>query len=378
MKRLGSIVMTISILVAGLAMPAWAAEPVTPRVITLEEAQAMALKSNYGINIKEKTLIRTEEGRTQASETADALRGSVGDSSAADSYAKAAVVGLISQTNNVAIVERQIELEKESLALAVRSQFDSVRKTKGQLGVVNKKLIYDQRQLSLSNLRMLYGLESEFNADKAQDEYKQQVAMKSQLEKSLETAFVKLNGLIGLQSSDRYDVAYAVPLEILEETGPSYSPGSDPYLWILDKQKETDEVRLKLYTLSDSILARDESYKGREAKKAITNQVYLETRDKLAEAVKERFYQIKQLEDELGSLEIKVRRAQKNLEMAQLQYKVGMGIAIDVMGAELALASAQQEYDAALVNHATLLIIYKKPYLMPDYLSSDYASALGG
>ena len=135
MKRL-SILITASLLAVSICLPAWGAEPTEPRVITLEEAQAMALKASYGLQIQEQSVIRAEEARKQGVDTADALRLSQGASWVADSYAKNALVGLQSATNNLAIAQRQTEIEKELLAFTVRAQFDAVRTTKAQLNVL--------------------------------------------------------------------------------------------------------------------------------------------------------------------------------------------------------------------------------------------------
>lgn len=369
----------IGLLVTANGHPALAATSVQPaKTISLSQAQQLAREHNYGIKNKQQNIIRTEESRKQGVDTADALRVSQGASWVEDSDAKSALVNLQQQTNNLAIANRKIELEKESLDYAVRLQFDELRKTKSQLLLLNEKMQYERGMANLSNVKLLYGLNSAFEADKVQADLKQLQAEATQAEKSLEKAYIKLNHLMGIPDKERYEIAYEVVYAPLAERTPMVQTGSDPYLWILNKQLATDETRLKLYTISDNILARDESYKGREAKKKITDNAYWDTNDRLTEAVKTRFYQLKQIEDQMGALEIAVTRAEKALQLAQLQYDAGLLRAIDVEAAKVAVATARQDHEVALLSHETLVLSYRKPYLLPDYLSDEYAAAIGG
>ncbi|QGG47192.1 stalk domain-containing protein [Heliorestis convoluta] len=340
-------------------------------LLTYDEAVTKAIQHSYQLKNKGQDIKRLEELRRDAQDNLTFTRPDSNDPRQifADMMAKQALLGLVQTEIALEMTKKEEEVTREAIALEVRASFDAIHNLQEQLDLLQQSVAYTKASIEQMRLQARHGLVSEHQLAENVRKYEQALKQIEVLRKSLDNEYLKLDKILGINNSKDYALSYQVTFEPLEPVADLDMhiyrlAQTDPYIWLQQKQIERLEMNLRLYTYT----GRDDPYAVRQIDLQKARNDLAELKLKLAEAMKSRYNQIRQLESNYAIAESKQKQAQQDHNLLRLNYNLGLTTQLTVEGAELALVESEKELEKIKRQHSQLKIIFEKPYLMPDYL----------
>ena len=88
----------------------------------------------------------------------------------------------------------------------MRAAFDDVKKKINEIELAGFSLDFTALKLQQAEIKVKYGAESNFNLQVMQSQYNEEKQRIELLDKQLDDVYLKLNDLLGLEESERYDL----------------------------------------------------------------------------------------------------------------------------------------------------------------------------
>jgi outer membrane protein TolC len=171
------------------------------------------------------------------------------------------------------------------------------------------------------------GMESEYNLTKAEQDYKQKQNVLYQIQKTLDSEYIKLNQMIGLDKNERPVVIFPIELTSIEELNidlyVTQQIDKDPYIELQKKAVEQAEFGENIYTYS--AIAVNDSYEIRQTK---------------------------------------IDKAKQARKIAKTQFELGMIIEDQLKAAELSVVNTEMNLINITIQYEQLKSIFEKPYLL--------------
>lgn len=244
----------------------------------------------------------------------------------------------------------------DTVVAEVYQKYYSVLQSESNVRV--KSLAFEQasRQMDVASAKYLAGLESPLGLEKLKV---QLMSAQSELENAkedLNRAYRELNELLGLPEESRLQLIDTVSYQPLDIQEPELLIDSiveeSPAVCIAEKARD---LKKKTYGMVNSYevdnieldKARNEIDRARQSMREVVRTVY---------------DQILSVERQYGTVLEGIKLAEKALNIARLQYELGMITDLDVIAAEAALADSQNALLSIACNHELLKYAFYKPW----------------
>ena len=370
-----------------------AAEEEKAAPLTYEKAVELALKNSIELKNVKQTLTQSqklwENAAQQRAYTNNIPMGPGYD--LADAAARGVLLASIQLETTYQMAKRQVEIAEEKIAYGVKIAMDDVRKKLAEIKISKSSLDYTALKVQQSAVKNKLGIESAMQLQDMQKQYAEEQQQLVLLEKQLGDAYLKLNNLIGKETGERYEIAFA-PLpgeanvattnadkakdtketEEAEEPEPVFlAPdlnlethitrilNNHPGIWMQEQTINMAEYDLELYTYN----VGDKPYDVKQIDVLKAKNDLATLRLNVDAGLRNAYSQLKQLEDQYAALELKLARAEDGLAIIKIRYKVGMAVASDVTQAELGIDQLRYQMDNILIGAAQLKTIFEKPWL---------------
>ncbi len=363
----------LSILMAALAFfnvlqPAMAGEPARPE-LSLSKAIEMAVKQNKALKIDELEIERTEALREEA---ADRLSFTPTGDSGYDPEVEAAWYSLLQADLTWRMSKKSYDARLDGITLAVCQLYWNV--LKAQENVKVKELALELARLELQKSQSAYrlGLTGRLQSSGSAASVKgleQAVADVAEAESALaaaqnelDKAYLKLNQMLGLHPGDRpvlVDKLEFYPLQVADlDTEVNRVLENSPSVWLAEQK-----VTQKKYA-TDLMFASGQytPYDVRQAELAQAELDARNARDALEMQVRELYHTLKGLEESYKSAEQAAATAQEELKEKQVMFRLGMATRVDVLAAEVSLASANYALTDLAAQYAYNKMVFQKPW----------------
>lgn len=328
-------------------------------VLTMEEAQELALKNSYALKNIEVHVDRTEELRYQASNHVTHTRNS-GD----DALALGALLGLLNQDAQLEMARKQVELTEEGIAFQVRATFDDLIIKENEINISDMVIKNKEAQLKILRIKAENGTESQFNLTMEQSALKEEKLKKEKLLQELDDAYIKLNNLIGKKETDRYPIVHNVDLEWLKSINIDNHIqrliNDNPRVWLKEQEINIKQRAVDLYVYNSN----SDPYRVKEIDVQTARYELASMKQDIDKDTRSRLNQMQQLETQYAILETNVAKAKQALELTRAQYDAGMAIDIQLEDAELALDQLESQKLSMAISYEQLKTLLYKPWLM--------------
>lgn len=340
--------------------------------ITYDQAVERALANSLALENIEESIKISEELQENARDAVTVQRPSAEDytNEAAIFTAEAvhiqSLIGLIQADYGVEASKYQKQIQEGTIKYQVKSSFDSIQNFKKDIELQNKSLETAKLQLDITKQKANLGLESDYNRTKGEQDYDKQQKQLEALKKSLDTEYIKLNRLMGIDEKEAPILDYTVefnPIDINETKLNSYIERvlvDDPSIILKGEAVKQAEYSLQLYSYGSG----SESYEIRKSK---LNQAKLEetqAKNNLRDKIRTAYNKIKQSEEQYEIETLALNQAKKQYDIIKTKYNLGMAIEINLKQAELDILSAQVSREKTVVQHAQLIYLFNNPYLL--------------
>lgn len=271
--------------------------------------------------------------------------------------------------------EMQLALTADQAGISIESSMDTVSLKLEKQKNLKEKIEFLERKLKTERLKYDYGmlsLSALQDVEGALFSAKQNLVV---LEKELDAAYTDLNYALGYPESQRdlpeYDLKY-VPLPQIDlEKKIKDDTSGDPYLWFASQQRELAQFALTTYEYN----AESQSWTLTKLDLSSANLNAANTEKALAKTIRSRYDQLRLLEENLESLKITLDQTKRNVNVARLQFDIGMITKIQLEEARMNVCDLEVQIHELQLKHKQLTEIFEKPYLAPDYVSGSGQSA---
>lgn len=341
--------------------------------ITYEEAVKKALDNSLALKNIEENIKIAEEQQEDARSAVVVNRPPTNDYTSpeavfvADASHIVSLIASIQADYGAKAAKYQKEIQEGVIRYQVRAGFDSIQGLKRDTAVLSKSVELSEIQLNIVRQKAQLGMESEFNKNKAEEEYSVQLKQLDSLKKSLDNEYIKINKIIGINENEKYSLEYDlefIPIELDEPKLNAYIQRSlvnDPSILLKKEEVRLAEYNLHLYT-GDTMT--NDSYDIRKSRlQQAINEERL-AKDNLSEKIRITYNQIKQLEEQYEMDQSALKQAQEQYKILKTQYDLGMIIEANLKQGELALLSAQANLEKTIINHEKLTYLFNNPFLL--------------
>lgn len=266
--------------------------------------------------------------------------------------------------------EKAMTLSKEQTANNIRNQMDNI-----SLQLLEKKNLEEQIALKKEALRIAQakydkGALSSLELSVAQMDLKSQQQELVALEKKLEGDYIALYGALDLPVDTKRPLEYTVTFSAIGtvDLGSKYTQtaSSDPYVWYKGEAIKSADYKLASYQYNSG--GKNYALTKLDVTQARLNEQ--NTKRNLKLVIETRYNTLKQLEESLKSLDLKEQQGKLALQSAELKYKAGMGIALDVQTAQQTLKDLEYQRKKAQQSYMQAKAIFETPYLNPEYVAN--------
>jgi hypothetical protein len=269
---------------------------------------------------------------------------------------------------------KQAEALEETIAFQVRSAYDDVLQNTACLEKTERALDFTAKKLMQIDTKTRLGMESDFNRENARSGYAAEKEQKEHLARQLDEAYTNLNKLLGLEPGARLKLQEHDPPAWLEE-GQGSPTGlgeaslerhlalvlqDHPYIWLQEQQVAQAERELSLYTYNVGL----PPYKVIESTVQQEKNNLYNLKEEVRRGVRSLYYQLQGLENQYKALEKNLAQAENGLRVAQLRFKLGMAVPLEVEQAELAVLEIKCGMQDLARAYGQLKMLYEKPWLI--------------
>ncbi|WZL72344.1 TolC family protein [Clostridiaceae bacterium 35-E11] len=332
-------------------------------LLTYEEAIEKALNHSYEFKTQ---LEEIEKLKILRSEAGDAMGGSYpsGTGNGEDDAARLnRLKKLKSAVNSLTIAEKQREIMKENIGFEVKNAISEINQRLNERELMNLELQNAKIKLEMARAKERKGLLSKYDLEKEEDTYHKQIKEKEMLEKTIETAYTKLNSLIGFGEGEAYSLEDTTQYEPLENKDVDHLVikviNESPTIWNQEKKIEMAELDLSLYVYN----AGGDPYEVKKIDLRQEKYNLANLKLSLEEFTKTIYQQIQQLEKSYELLEANLKSAERNLELVRAKYDAGMTTDMQMIEEELAVEQIKHEMKKKAMEHAKSKELLYNPHL---------------
>ena len=334
----------------------------TIKTYTYEELLNMAIKNSKELKQREQELERIEIVREDIAKNKDYVPVGMGAGDPADIAARNVLKGLVSADTGIAVAKKQKEMQEDKIAYNVKKAFNNILLAQSQLELDKKEMDLNNFELNLANIQLDKGTMGRFELIQNRNTNKE---IEKRLEVSklaLETAYLELNNLTGLDKDIRYNLQVEEKEE--KELGDlehhiNRTILNNPAIWSLEQSVKLAETAKSLYSYNAGL----DPYKAVEIDVSTAKLNVGNAKEMLEHSLRTLYKSMDQLKEARGILEINLNKAEDSLKMARVKLEVGAGIPLEVKKVEKAVAELEHKLMENELQYEEILAIYNKPWV---------------
>jgi outer membrane protein TolC len=275
--------------------------------------------------------------------------------SAADSYTNAA--------DNVEDERKKLENLERQLAYTVEKLYLDILNSQTAIQLQEKTLEAAKKNLDLVTLKVQLGLAAQTELDAENQTYKNAVNQQENAKNTLNNLKLSMNAYLGMPAGAPFELAPAELGSVNYDPAPEslQSKALANALSLQQADRSIDAINKKIDQITDTSQEDQRDTLAGQARSAVLNREQTETG--LKNAVTAAYVKLDQTEKTLDLNEAKRNSAKKDYEKKQLQQKLGLIPATQLLQSENALAQAEDDcvqagYNVYLAKRALELLAY--------------------
>ncbi len=258
------------------------------------------------------------------------------------------------------------EVEKQSIEFSVFSFFVDIIKAENGLTLFEKEADLKEKQLKVSEAKVKYGRLSKNEYESQQLEYKTLLKQKNELQNSIDDAYISLNKVLGNDLNDKYN------LDLGEEITYSNLGQVELESVILMAISSSAEIKAQETNVDIAKYAMNSFVKetGTETKAAKVAEYNKQTRTledlktSLREKITKNYNEIIKNENEHKSNLSELENMQKQLQIKELNLKLGKATEIEVEEYKYEIEKLQNTIQEQTYEHELLVRKFNNPALL--------------
>lgn len=260
--------------------------------------------------------------------------------------------------------EKDVEVMKEEIAYNVRTAYDELLKAYKDQKLAEQALELKRDLMNHTKLRYNQKMVSEIENNKAKRDYEEAKKNYEMSVKALDSAYEKLNYLVGLNPEERYTVNDQIEFTQIPEVDlnlDSHIPTmihKSPQIWALEQKAELGQLGLDLFVFNV-----DGDYEATKIDVATTKIDLANLKEAYEENLRKLHTALQVLQKQYESTMIAYEKAQDDLKVAKLNVAVGNGIPVEVKGAKLKVEELKNKLDGIMMDYNEKATLYQKPWL---------------
>ncbi len=336
----------------------------TVATLTYKEALDSALNRNSQVGSAEAKVDRSWEVFDKSMDNIDYIPSGTASGSAA-AIARNAFAGYQSASIGYQMSQKQLDIAKESVTYAVKKAYNDILRAQEQKDIATAALEYAENEKKVAYLKETQGLVSSYDFNTIENKVKESKNNLKAAEEALNNAYEKLNLLTGFQNNKRYHLTDIPSIENFEyedvETQVARVLKDSSAVWLADQQINLAKLNVDLYTFNDP--TNPDSYEAKQIDVKIKDYEKANTKQQLEQTTRSLFNNITQLEVNYEKLTTQLSHAEETLKLAKTKYDTGMGVAIDLKGAQLQVDQIKQQMFDIVAQLDYLKMAYEKPWV---------------
>lgn len=285
---------------------------------------------------------------------------------------------MVQGTRDMEALAKNKALEYDSVLDAIKLELQSIFFNVGlheeKMKIADQKIQSLREDLSIQQIKYQYGMVSEFDLKKLQNELEKTVRDKAVSEKEVQKQYFALNKLLG-QATVKYTHIHPFLLEY-QEVDPKDSEhkigialGSSAMINYKKAAIASMELKKELYPLN-SEAAMMAGAPTPEKPERISDDISVESDDlavqkrNLEVQIRNVYNNLKSMEANIKSQETQKKILEERIRIAEVQYKAGMITQKQVDDAQLQLTTLNNGIFELKGNHTLLKLQFEKPYLL--------------
>ncbi|MCL2462133.1 MAG: TolC family protein [Defluviitaleaceae bacterium] len=252
---------------------------------------------------------------------------------------------------------------KQQLTLQVWNAFESVASAQNSLTLTDQSLDIQKRQLDISKLKLKLGMMSQNDYNSAESSYNKAVADRATKVTAIDTAFASLNKLMGTSLSTRWNLDFTVdyaPMKAVNLTADIQAAcDASPTV-----KSDTTAVKIAQFQIDTFDPYADTQAQSLDQLNATLNsdkRSLDDAKTSIEQKVTSAYTSIIQQESGYASLQAALGGLQTQLNVAQVQLKLGMTTQLNVDNINLQIAQQEESIRSAAVTHAIAVMQYGWP-----------------
>lgn len=338
--------------------------------LTLDEAKKLAVSNSFSVMNQEKIIDQLEILRAEALIRNDSLRFAP-DNWIVDQQAKQALLNLVQTDIDLNMARKMEVIEKAQIEHMVELMVLSIMEKENDIRIEENRAALQEAQLVIDRLRKNVGVISQMELDMSTETYNQALNEVETLRLSLAQAHLSLENLLGTKNvrvTVQEDDFATVPVATMDlVTHIRRTRSSDPYMWLQEQRIEKARMDMTLFTFSDFMPATP--YRVRVRSYEIEQNQLRALRQRYDESMNGKYHDLQQLENQITMLSNQLELMNRQLRIAEVQYEVGVITKISLRQKSFERDTLMNQLSKMENQLYRMNVIFRKPYLMPDYLS---------
>ncbi|KAA5805992.1 TolC family protein [Thermoanaerobacterium thermosaccharolyticum] len=340
--------------------------------LTLSDATRMALAHDETIKKASAEIDRTKSLRDNAQ---DAVQFTPAPGNVYGPQIEVTWTGLLKADLAYRSSLKNYDAKIDTVELDVCKKYWDVQVAQEKLDVQDK--LKQQALVNLQNARagVASGAVAQSTLTLAEAQYNQALNNYNLAQHALDDAYTAFNQVVGLDPSARPQLTDEVSFEPLQvaslDTAVSQVLEEAPNVW-----KAQQDIDLKQWAFNMMYSSGTYTpYDAREKELEEAKIDYETVKEAMAQATRDIYYKIKQLEEGYNVALEAQKMAQEKLRVANANYSAGTGVKADVVAAEVALSQANEALDELVRQHAYLKLSFEKPWAVSSTSSSSSSTS---
>lgn len=331
---------------------------------TLQDLVNFALSTNSKVKAGNAQVDKAEELFKRAEDNVGEIPAGYG-LSAEDAIIRNTFTGYHQATINYEMAQKQQEITKESITYAVKKAYNEVHRSLEQYKISKAAVDYEEQKHKIESLKGNQGMVSNFDLTQSENKLKELKKKRDVAEQSINDAYEFLNILVGFNQKNRYTLADIPPFEEFEVESADIQVArvlrDSTAVWLADQQINLANLNVDMYTFNNP--AAGDTYKSRKIDVNIKEYEKQTTKQQLEETTRKLFYNIDALKSQYEILRTQLTQAEEALKLTKVKFDTGLGIAIDLQGAQLQVDQIKQQMYDIVAQLDYLKMAYEKPWV---------------
>lgn len=329
--------------------------------ITFDEAVEKAMVSSSSVkNLKDNRDVM-EYHRDQLSQRYATYYASDNSVIYGDTSQITDVVDLMQTDNSLESLQYQEEILEGSIKASIKSVFNNIIGYEEDLAYKKLSIEHNKKLLDIAKRKVELGMLSQYEYDKQEKDYKQELIDVSTLESNIENEYKNLGIL--LDSNEKYVISYEIPEyrtigDVNVSTYANQHQYNNPSIKI--KELAVENARQQLRVVSTT----GEAYKTNYNKYTQAEREFEDSKSEFEKKVLNTYNSIKSTEDDYEKALKDLEQYKKDYEVLKVKFNSGLASAIEIDTMSFNIASQEYKIKKLAIGLDSAKYTFERPYLL--------------